>query len=80
MGDIKVNLNFDQIEKNVLIKKESVTLDNLGCRPENRTTEDLIKYGIININKPQGPTSHQVADYVKQIIGLKKAGHGGTLD
>jgi H/ACA ribonucleoprotein complex subunit 4 len=42
--------------------------------------EDLINYGIVNIDKPQGPTSHQVADFVKKILKIKKAGHGGTLD
>lgn len=42
--------------------------------------EQLIKYGIVNIDKPQGPTSHQVADFVKRILKIKKAGHGGTLD
>lgn len=32
------------------------------------------------INKPPGPTSHQVVDYTKHILGVDKAGHGGTLD
>lgn len=45
-----------------------------------RTTEELINYGIINIDKPQGPTSHQVSDYVQKILGINKAGHSGTLD
>ncbi|MFC1801518.1 RNA-guided pseudouridylation complex pseudouridine synthase subunit Cbf5 [Nanoarchaeota archaeon] len=42
--------------------------------------EQLINYGIVNIDKPPGPTSHQVSDFVKRILKLKKAGHGGTLD
>jgi len=43
-------------------------------------TEDLIDYGIVNIDKPPGPTSHQVADFVQKILHIKKAGHSGTLD
>lgn len=42
--------------------------------------EELINYGIVNIDKPSGPTSHQVADFVQKILGIKKAGHSGTLD
>lgn len=43
-------------------------------------TEDLIKYGIVNIDKPPGPTSHQVSDFVQKILKIKKSGHSGTLD
>lgn len=64
----------------VLIKKQSETDPKLGCKPEERPIEVLINYGIININKPQGPTSHIVSDYVQRILGIDKAGHSGTLD
>ena len=52
----------------------------IGDKPEERKIEDYIKYGIINLDKPSGPTSHQVAYWVKEILNLKKVGHGGTLD
>lgn len=71
-------LPFETIKREVLVKKEST--GHYGCRPEERNTEKLINYGIVNINKPKGPTSHQVSDYVKKILGVKKAGHSGTLD
>ncbi|MBS3149314.1 RNA-guided pseudouridylation complex pseudouridine synthase subunit Cbf5 [Candidatus Woesearchaeota archaeon] len=67
-------------ETNILVKKESTTDPNLGHDPFNSPIDFLIKYGMVNINKPQGPTSHQISDYVKQILNVKKAGHGGTLD
>ena len=51
-----------------------------GKKPEERTVEQLLNAGIIVLNKPAGPTSHQVAEYVKNILKIKKAGHGGTLD
>lgn len=42
--------------------------------------EQLLDCCFINIDKPPGPTSHQVSDMVKQLVGAKKAGHSGTLD
>src|SRR3989344_5953798 len=48
--------------------------------PIERKTEEIINYGIVNINKPQGPTSHQVSDFVQKILNIKKSGHSGTLD
>lgn len=62
----------------MLIKKEAV--GEFGIKPEQRSVEELINYGIINLNKPVGPTSHQTTDYVKKILHVKKAGHSGTLE
>lgn len=45
-----------------------------------REIEELIRLGVINLDKPKGPTSHQVSSWVKDIFGCKKVGHGGTLD
>src|SRR5690554_2762283 len=36
--------------------------------------------GIININKPEGLTSHDVVNRVRRILKTKKVGHTGTLD
>ncbi len=36
--------------------------------------------GILNINKPAGMTSHDVVDYVRRVLGMRKVGHTGTLD
>jgi len=73
-------LPFEHIKRKVLVKKEAETSDRFGCAPEKRATEELINYGIVNIDKPRGPTSHQVADYLKKILKIDKAGHSGTLD
>ena len=62
-----------------MVKKEATTNPEFGCKPEERPVEQLIKYGIVNINKPSGPTSHQVSDYVQKILGIDKSGHSGTL-
>ncbi|MBU0629219.1 MAG: RNA-guided pseudouridylation complex pseudouridine synthase subunit Cbf5 [Nanoarchaeota archaeon] len=71
-------LPFETIHRKVLIKREAVR--NFGINPEDRDTKTLINYGIVNIDKPSGPTSHQISDYVKRILKISKAGHSGTLD
>lgn len=40
----------------------------------------LLSFSIINIDKPSGPTSFAVSDYVKKQLGLSKTSHFGTLD
>jgi len=67
-------------ERKIFTRKESETDANFGISPEKRPIQDLINYGVICINKPQGPTSHQTADYVKKILNISKCGHGGSLD
>lgn len=71
---------FERNEREILVKSESDTDYSYGCDPNKRELKDLVTYGVVNINKPQGPTSHQVTDYVKKILKLKHAGHSGTLD
>lgn len=54
---------------------------NLIEGSESRSTVNgLLDLGVINLDKPQGPTSHQVSAWVKKILDVEKAGHGGTLD
>jgi tRNA pseudouridine55 synthase len=36
--------------------------------------------GILLIDKPSGPTSHDVVSRIRRHFHLKKVGHGGTLD
>ncbi|MBD3226693.1 MAG: RNA-guided pseudouridylation complex pseudouridine synthase subunit Cbf5 [Candidatus Lokiarchaeota archaeon] len=70
------------IDKDVefLIKAESHTDPNYGTFPEDRPINDYIKNGIINLDKPSGPTSHEVASWVRKILKVNKTGHAGTLD
>jgi len=73
-------LPFEKIDRKILVRKEAETSEDLGCRPEERKTEEIINYGVVNIDKPKGPTSHQVSDYVQKILNISKSGHSGTLD
>lgn len=54
--------------------------EKYGTRAEDRSIEELRDFGVVVIDKPSGPTSHQVAAYVQQVLGINKAGHSGTLD
>ena len=37
-------------------------------------------FGFLNINKPEGCTSHDVVAILRKSLGIKKIGHSGTLD
>lgn len=51
-----------------------------GAYPWERSAKMYIEFGVINLDKPPGPTSHEVTAWVKRILGVSKAGHAGTLD
>lgn len=51
-----------------------------GKRPEERSLDERIRLGVAVVDKPQGPTSHQVSAWVRDMFGVPKAGHSGTLD
>jgi H/ACA ribonucleoprotein complex subunit 4 len=40
----------------------------------------LLECSFVIIDKPKGPSSHEVCSWVKKILGVKKTGHSGTLD
>jgi len=61
-------------------REEAETDWEHGERPENRELERRIQNGIILIDKPDGPTSHQVSIWVKKLLEQEKSGHSGTLD
>lgn len=66
--------------KDFLTKSKSFTNPEYGCAPEEREISDYISHGVINLDKPSGPTSHEIDSWVKRILNLEKSGHGGTLD
>ncbi|MHC1635032.1 MAG: RNA-guided pseudouridylation complex pseudouridine synthase subunit Cbf5 [Candidatus Methanospirareceae archaeon] len=67
-------------ERCELVKSEAPTDPRYGCAPEERPIRELIEKGIVNIDKPPGPTSHEVVIWVKDILRARKAAHTGTLD
>jgi H/ACA ribonucleoprotein complex subunit 4 len=73
-------LPFELEQPNIVVKRKAVTSKDYGDDPNNRDVNYLLKHGVINLDKYKGPTSHQVTDYAKKVLNLKKAGHSGTLD
>ncbi|MEK6924742.1 MAG: RNA-guided pseudouridylation complex pseudouridine synthase subunit Cbf5 [Nanoarchaeota archaeon] len=45
-----------------------------------KSIKELLQFGIINIDKPSGPTSFTVSQYIKKSLKLSKTSHLGTLD
>jgi len=74
-------LPFERQGRTILERiKQAKSDPKFGGDPYKRTIAELLSFGVVNINKPAGPTSHQVSSYLKDILGQQKAGHSGTLD
>ncbi|MBN1274704.1 RNA-guided pseudouridylation complex pseudouridine synthase subunit Cbf5 [Candidatus Woesearchaeota archaeon] len=73
-------LPFERATKERLVRQAAKPSEKYGAKPEERPIQTLLHYGIINLDKPAGPSSHQVSSYVQKILKIKKAGHSGTLD
>ena len=41
---------------------------------------ELLRCSFLIIDKPRGPSSHEVAAWARKILGVEKSGHSGTLD
>ncbi|CAH8639478.1 unnamed protein product [Schistosoma curassoni] len=54
--------------------------DTTGYSPLHRPLDEYIKSGVINLDKPCNPSSHEVVAWVKRALGVNKTGHSGTLD
>jgi H/ACA ribonucleoprotein complex subunit 4 len=63
-----------------IVRAKADTNPDHGKAPSARTIQEHLRLGVINLDKPAGPTSHQVVAWLKLAIGVSKAGHGGTLD
>ena len=79
MENLEFKLPSDESEQ-LLVKSQDNSDPNYGYDPEKRSIESLLQYGVINLDKPSGPTSHEVVSWVRKILGISNAGHGGTLD
>jgi len=72
-------LTLKQLEDLITIDQD-ITDPKIGTYYNKRTVEQLLQYGLILIDKPPGPTSHEVVAWTKRILNIPKAGHSGTLD
>ena len=51
-----------------------------GCSPLKRQLQEYMRYGVLNLDKPANPSSHEVVAWIKRILRVEKTGHSGTLD
>jgi H/ACA ribonucleoprotein complex subunit 4 len=63
-----------------MIKDEEQTDPSHGWTPRSRPLKEYLETGIINLDKPPGPSSHEVVAWIKRLLAIDRAGHGGTLD
>jgi len=73
------NFRWLMDEPDMMIKDEEEDY-GFGVHPLKRDIDSYISHGVINLDKPRGPTSHQVTAWVKHMLKVSKTGHGGTLD
>jgi tRNA pseudouridine55 synthase len=52
----------------------------LRAPPAERTIEELLSFGVVNLDKPPGPSAHQVSAWIRDAAGVERAAHAGTLD
>ncbi len=69
------------IPRETLIRVEDTTDPTIGFSDLSTLPIDfLLQNGVICLDKPSGPTSHEVATWVRKILHSERAGHSGTLD
>lgn len=51
-----------------------------GAAPLKRELKEYVRYGVINLDKPANPSSHEVVAWIRRILRVEKTGHSGTLD
>ncbi len=72
-------MTLKQLE-NLVVIDQDITDDAYGTYYDKRNIEQLLNYGIIILDKPPGPTSHETVAWTKRILKVPKIGHSGTLD
>lgn len=68
--------NFDKMN----VRTGHYTPVAFGHSPLKRPIEEHLKYGVINLDKPANPSSHEVVSWIRKILKAEKTGHSGTLD
>ena len=72
-------MTLQQLENLVEIDQD-ITDNAYGTKYNERTIEQLLQYGLIILDKPPGPTSHETVAWTKRLLKIPKIGHSGTLD
>lgn len=68
------------MQPDIIFRKKESTDPAYGKKPSDRNVEELLEMGFVIVDKTIGPSSHRTAQWVRDLLGAKKAGHLGTLD
>ncbi|TKA28967.1 Centromere/microtubule-binding protein cbf5 [Salinomyces thailandicus] len=68
--------NWDRL----LVRTGHFTPIPAGCTPLRRDLKSYVSSGVINLDKPSNPSSHEVVAWLKRILRVERTGHSGTLD
>lgn len=68
--------NYDRLN----VRTGHYTPLSSGYSPLKRPLIEYIRYGVLNLDKPSNPSSHEVVAWIKRILRVEKTGHSGTLD
>jgi H/ACA ribonucleoprotein complex subunit 4 len=69
-----------QAAARLIVLDEEASDPRYGSLPSARPLPILLDYGLIPLDKPRGPTSHEVVSWVRKLLNVERAGHSGTLD
>ncbi len=72
-------MTLKQLE-NLIEIDQDITDNKYGTFYDKRSIEQLLDYGLIILDKPPGPTSHETVAWTKRLLKIPKIGHSGTLD
>ena len=72
-------MTLKQLE-NLIEIDQDITDIKYGTFYDKRSIEQLLDYGLIILDKPPGPTSHETVAWTKRLLKIPKIGHSGTLD
>jgi len=67
-------------ESDLVVLGSEESNPKFGSMPSERPIKEYLRYGFIALDKPQGPTSHEVVAWVRKMLDQERAGHSGTLD
>ena len=55
----------------LILDNSAKTDPKFGCNPKDRTLESLLDAGVILVDKPRGPSSHQLTAWARECWGYK---------
>lgn len=65
-----------ELANRTLIYKQKFKLG----KPDKKSADELLNFGIINLDKPRGPKSIHIGNKIRSLLEQPKVGHAGTLD